>query len=77
MMETIEVGSCSECGHFPTQFIEGESKALKHPAISPQALELIDSLALSLADHGHQWTPEQRAAYEQVTEAQKALGELQ
>lgn len=32
-----------------------------------EILKTVDMLGVALADHGHQWTPEERAGYEAAT----------
>lgn len=35
-------------------------------AVKKSLLRCLDSMAVSLADYGHQWSPEQRQAYEEA-----------
>jgi len=41
--------------------------AMRLHAKKDEILKAVDMLGVALADHGHQWTPEERAGYEAAT----------
>jgi hypothetical protein len=68
--------NCTPCDMGPDgafQKVGDEAKAIAawNTRATPTHVEALDALALALVDHGHTWTPEQRALYEAATKQRK------
>lgn len=70
MKSSSEEGVLNNIPPTPATALPPLPRPENHP--KTDVLEALDALALALAEHGHQWTPRERALYEKAVENQIA-----